>query len=249
MAVKPGDPIHKHLTAKWFNRVDKATLPQRVVGGRAVIGQFDNLTVTVRNHSSDPRAKYESVFLGGPYFDYEKPFDITHNSVVINTTSSAAANAWAILQEPLAGAVGSTARALMKGVTWLQCLTADLSGDLNAYLLKPSEYGLQFAYEGKVEILDIYSTGAYTYFLVNMGNTPVQRHRFFILSENVVSISSGRFTGRALAYFYDAYVGNMGQDYLYSWDGIIDNEVTGFKGTAVLMDNLWIFDQANCEQE
>lgn len=251
MAVKPGDPILKNLTAAWFN---KLSVPQRGLGGSGAIDVFDHLLITVRNHSTTRKDIYESVLLDTPHFDYAKEFDQTHDRIVINTTATAPTdsngrNNFAILQEPLAGAVGATAVALLKGLTWLQCPTADLESSIDTYLFKPAATTLSYGYEGKVEILHSVTVDTQTYFLVNIGNTPVQRHRFFVLTENMAAYvhDNLRITARALADFYDVDGNSTSSDYLYSWDNIIDDREIGFEGIALLMDNTWLFNQATCQ--
>ena len=252
MAVKPGDPILQNLTAAWFNRL---SVPQRGLGGGGGIDSFDHLLITVRNHSTTRRDIYTSVFLDTPHFDYAKEFDHTHNRIVINTTSSYSTisydrNNFAILQEPLDGAIGATATALLKGITWLQVPTADLELTLNTYLFKPTETTLSYGYEGKAEILHRVVVNTKNYFLVNLGNIPIQRHRFFVLTENMAAYVGGyvRLTARAMAEFFDVSGTYLFDDYVYSWDGIVDDQEAGFEGVALLMDNHWVFNQATCNQ-
>lgn len=261
MAVKPGDPILKHLTAAWYNRVDKATTSQRNLGGGVSIDQFNRLIITVRKNAIGiSYKKYDAIQIAAPYINYEKPFDISHESIVFNTYASGITpgiHDWVVLLEPLPATADATAKAVLLGTTWVRQNTANLISYPGESLVYRPSWSLTYGHEGKATILHRVVVSDYTYLLVTLGNAPQQRELFFELSGNMVAIDypmvsdelpNARLTAKAPASFYNFNGDLQFSDDLYSWDGIIDDKGTGFKGTAVLMNNHWLFDQANCNQ-
>ena len=126
--VKPGDPILKHITANWFNNLTNKT--DRNIGGTA-LGQIGLQTILVQNHSTTAKNKYDAVALGDPVLDYDVPIGHIHNDIVFETkalTDSEPHN-WVVLQEPLPGRVGASARAVLYGLTWLDLLDNDPGTD------------------------------------------------------------------------------------------------------------------------
>jgi len=261
MAVKPGDPILKHLTAAWYNEVTKSASPQRLTGGGNVLDKFDRLIITVRkNEIGISYKKYDAIQIAAPYIDYEKPFDISHESIVFNTYDpdvEPGLHDWVVLLEPLPVEANKTAKAVLLGTTWVRQYTANLNSYEGQSLVYRPSLSLTYGFEGKATILHRVIVGDFTYLLITLGNVPLQRERFFELTGNMEAIDypmvsdelpNTRITAKAPANFYN-FDGQLAyEDTLYSWDGIIDDKGTGFKGTAVLMNNHWLFDQANCNQ-
>lgn len=208
MAVKPGDPILKHLTASWYNRVDRASLPQRNIGGRGSVDGFDHFSITVVNHSTSSKLQYETVVLGDYVFDYEKPFDITHQDIVQYTKSSVSdKNGWGVLQEPLAGDIGASAKVLLKGLTWVRCLTSNLEGTSTLkFLRKQSVDHLEYTDSGRAEILHSVVVGDETFFLINLGSiggTGSSVGRLFKTPTGGIPAASGSTWGSAVCDEYD----------------------------------------------
>lgn len=117
--VKPGDPILKYLTANWFNRID--ALERKLGVSAQGAGQSSNLYITIVNHEAVAKDKWEPIALGTPKFDYPTEPIQTYENIVFNTKalSDTEPHNWAVLQEPLPGKIGATARALLSGITWV----------------------------------------------------------------------------------------------------------------------------------
>ncbi len=196
MAVKPGDPILKHLTAGWFNRVDQATLPQRRTGESAAVPDFNRLEIKVLNYAGNVSyRKYTAVPLGDPHFNYGKLFDLTHNVIVLDVKNESEPitdpNNWAVLQEPLTLHGGPPVLALLKGITWIQCPTSQITGNPSSRFLQVKEpEHLHYSGTGRAEIiLKTEVTGddvPRTYFLVNMGSVGGSSIKYFVLAEDAV---------------------------------------------------------------
>ena len=71
---------------------------------------------------------------------------------------------------------------------------------------------------------------------------------FFVLTGNMTPVAGSWATARAMADFCDWDNNVLFSDYLYSWLGIIDDEQTGFKGTAEYFKGRWRFEQGPCDQ-
>jgi hypothetical protein len=253
MAVKPGDPILKHLTASWYNRT---LAPKRNQGGGQQITGLDHLNVYIQNTDTTAHEIYEPLLLGPPVIDYDDDIDSRHKNVVLEKGSLPLSvdvdtvQAWGVLQAPLPVKVGAVAELLLTGITWIRGpLTATSAKQFVDFV--PEEYSIEidFVNSGRAEVLYHYDLAGERIYLVNLvGPTAPVENKFFTLTESMATFTSGRLTARAMADLTDSYGNSAGSDYVYSWDEIVDTKTTGFKGKAILADGIWLFDQAYCEQ-
>lgn len=243
--VKPGDPILKHLTANWFNNVTNAA--NRNLGQFASHQNFSRLEVTVVNHQAVAKDIYDAVAISDASIDYDTTKVGTLSQLAFETQalSNTDPHNWAILQAPLQGKIGATAPALLSGITWANVVTSDPNQSLTATVL-----GLAIAPVGKAFIL-FENSGAGPEVLIQIGIPQTRSDYFFELTEDMAAetLLGTYITASATANFYDVYGTFAFTETLYSWLGLIDEATTGYRGSAKLQDDLWIFDQGPCLDE
>ena len=151
--AKSGDTLTDFITAPWYNKVERAVGPN--LGGGLLPSDLNNHYVTVYNHSTTAKTKWEAVAYGTPKLDYEVPLGPAHEEFAFNTVDIEDLtdfNKLAILQEPLAGRVGASAKALLSGVSWVKTDAPDTS----LTKLTGSAGGLIWSSSGRIEALESY---------------------------------------------------------------------------------------------
>lgn len=121
--AKPGDRIRDFVTAAWFNEVSRKTF--KIKTGNQIKFVAEDLTsVTVRNHEAVAKEIFSVVGLGDFLAD-----DRTER--IFETEAPDLTN-WVILQEPLDGRIGATAKAMVVGSSWVNL--GDLGSDPTQYV-------------------------------------------------------------------------------------------------------------------
>lgn len=239
--VKAGDDIRKGVTASWFNEQNKRRSQARP---NQVVPYPENpISVPCIADTGIDLARFDAANIVGPAIPYED-FDgsatqYTTASVKINDTLTQ--DKWGVVQGPCLPEQSS--HLILTGVTWANftytsghthvdvvggALTSGIAG--KAVILSPPEA------PGKPGLILIRSNYLIPAF-------------FFELIEDMVPVSNPWATARALANFKDWDNNTLFTDYLYSWLHIIDDAMTGYKGSAELYFGYWRFEQGPCAGE
>lgn len=244
--AKPGDPFRDVYTADWYNRVTSVIDP--TYGGPRPQSS-NNQYVTVYNHSTTPREIWEAVSLGTPKLDYAVPLtDGAHGEFAFNSRNYASSNHndrhnLVILQEPLAGEVGASARALMSGVSWLKLSVVPLRPYDNFISISTSNV-LSYSNHGRIEVRTYFEYAASTYIaLVTIGELtlPITPYRFRLLED--------LGTGIAVAEIFGMDGTSIGYHNLYDPEGIFDVLVTNNRGIAIREEDRFYVYNAKCPED
>jgi hypothetical protein len=132
--AKKGDKLTDFITAGFYNDVVKKLGLK--TGPTGIPLESQNHYVTVYNHSTTPREKWEAVSLGTLKLDYSDLDSGVHDEFAFNTKAFDGDDPHnlAILQEPLLGEVDATAQALIQGISWLSIPSGILGDSDNDYI-------------------------------------------------------------------------------------------------------------------
>ena len=132
--AKKGDKLTDFITSGFYNDVTKK-LGLRT-GPTGIPLESQNHYVTVYNHSTTPRERWEAVSLGAAKLDYSDLESGVQDEFAFNTADFDGDDPHnlVILQEPLAGEMGATAQALIHGISWLSIPSGILGDAANNYI-------------------------------------------------------------------------------------------------------------------
>jgi hypothetical protein len=171
-----GDKVLDFVTASWYNEVTLASR-RKAAGALTPTDVDQNQYVTVFNHSTTAKRRWDAVSLGEFKLVYSHSPDPTHESITFNTKnfSSTDPHNIAILQESLPGVIGASAQALIVGSTWLH-MTVDYDSEvpLNRYISYDASGVLLYSSYGRIEyIRDVQISDTAHLAFVTIGSLPV----------------------------------------------------------------------------
>lgn len=253
--AKPGDNFLDIYTAGWYNKVDKAV--NRIVGVGSHQDAPNNQYVTVYNHSTTPREIWEAVSLGTPKLNYEVPLEngaVNDFAFVTKDLTSSDPHNIAILQEPLAGEVNATARALICGSSWLRLsptLSSGGSGSSSSVLPNTSFTLLaisdldeiDYSSTGRIEVLRSFEYSLDEYIaLVVIGKLQSPIAFRFQLTE---ALNAG--TAEAIIYTMEGV--SLGVQTLKDPEGVFASLGSGNRGYCLQQDNFFYPYNAKCAED
>lgn len=156
--AKPGDVLTDFVTAAWYNEVTART--RRSLGVQRQGAGDQNQYVTVYNHSTERKRPWDIVCIGAAKVDYAVPIDPRHSEVGFTTRalSGLFPHDLAILQEPLPGEVGASAKALVSGCSWCWMPSAPDWFHDEPWLVSVEGTSLVYGNEGRIEVIRYFDT-------------------------------------------------------------------------------------------
>ena len=247
MAV-PGDKFTEVYTAAWYNKVNRS-IAARVGIPQAPV-TTNNHYITVQNHEAVAKQAWTAVSVGLPVLNYNVALNQgAHDDWVFWTKDYDGSNYTdkhnlVILQEPLGAAAGSTARALVSGVSWLQLpITPD---NLVQSRISINVIGeLQYRLSGRIELIRDFAlvTGGYIA-LVTIGNVDhgVIPIRFELLEDLDTGIADANIYTKTGLLLESAVP-------IRDPEGIFSVLVAGNKGIGVSYQDAFYVYNAKCPED
>lgn len=238
--VRAGDDIRKGVTASWFNEQNKKRT-QAKSNGLAHIPENPVKVDCVAN-TGLTFSRFQAANIVGPAIPYED-FDgdaVQYSTSRVKVNSTLVADKWGILQGPCTQ--DNPSKLVVSGVTW--ALFNYTSGHTHVDVVSGA---LTSGTSGKAIILSPPESPGLPGLILIRGGINIESP-FFVLTGNMTPVAGSWATARAMADFCDWDNNVLFSDYLYSWLGIIDDEQTGFKGTAEYFKGRWRFEQGPCDQ-
>lgn len=238
--VKAGDDIRKGITATWVNEQNKS----RTKAQRNTVEPFSETPITVRclASASIEFDRFEAANIIGPAVPYSAfgTGSFQYSTLFSEINKTLTPDKWGIVQSPCVSSISS--RLVVLGVTW--ALFDYTDGHTHVEVVSGA---LTSGTSGKAIILSPPEEAGKPGLILIRGGINIESP-FFVLTGNMAPVAGSWATARAMADFCDWDNNVLFSDYLYSWLGIIDDEQTGFKGTAEYFKGRWRFEQGPCDQ-
>ena len=238
--VKAGDDIRKGITATSIYEQNK----KRIKARPNTIEPFSETSIIVKCKASAgvELVRFEAANIVGPAVPYS-PFGTSsfqYSTLFTEVNDTLTADKWGIVQGPCLPNI--TSKLVVSGVTW--ALFNYTSGHTHVDVVSGA---LTSGTSGKAIILSPPESPGLPGLILIRGGINIESP-FFVLTGNMAPVSGSWATARAMANFCDWDNNILFSDYIYSWLGIIDDEQTGFKGTAEYFKGRWRFEQGPCDQ-
>lgn len=247
-AAKPGDKITDHLTSGWFNEQNKTRTtsplkqippPENPIRARCVA---DSGVDILRFHPAK---------IVGPATEWDDETSPTTIACKVDEPSNTSLP-WGVVQGPVNA--DSSSNIVLFGLTWaiFDYTASDTHVDIE---LSGGSYVLVSSTSGRAHIIlppeSAGKPGLIFISPVGVAEPTEIDTPFFILTEDMSPTSGGDptlATAKAMADFKDWDNSTLYSEYLYSWDGIIDDAETGFFGVAERYGDFMRFKQASCNE-